>query len=183
MGAIVLDLRPGLGIGPFSLGMPICEAFDQIEQQPNIYDVVHVKYLDEDPLKLDIVISLPDHGFHLRFDPWSQRLRLIEIFDVKRLQMRYAATVIGGPSTLATFVAVYSTFGPTFPGIYDKDRGVYTLFYPGLSFSFRFLLSIRIVVIMEKRSCPWSSQMALLQLHAVSLSMIALQIVKLVWVH
>ncbi|KAG5534594.1 hypothetical protein RHGRI_022645 [Rhododendron griersonianum] len=145
MGAIVLDLRPGLGIGPFSLGMPICEAFDQIEQQPNIYDVVHVKYLDEEPLKLDIVISFPDHGFHLRFDPWSQRLRLIEIFDVKRLQMRYAATLIGGPSTLATFVAVYTLFGPTFPGIYDKDRGVYTLFYPvcvdacglqGLSFSF-----------------------------------------------
>lgn len=31
---------------------------------------------------------------------------------------------------LATFVAVYALFGPTFPGIYDKDRGVYTLFYP-----------------------------------------------------
>lgn len=29
------------------LGMPICEAFAQIEQQPNIYDVVHVKYFDE----------------------------------------------------------------------------------------------------------------------------------------
>lgn len=28
-------------------GMPICEAFAQIEQQPNIYDVVHVKYYDE----------------------------------------------------------------------------------------------------------------------------------------
>ena len=127
-------------------GMPICEAFAQIEQQPNIYDVVHVKHFDEvwfkivcwlcclctiengliitfqyaffyfldavfcligflflwevwgiyiyiymyvciwltsrhltlyayylqDPLKLDIVISFPDHGFHLRFDPWSQ---------------------------------------------------------------------------------------------------------------
>ena len=26
----------------------------------------------QDPLKLDIVISFPDHGFHLRFDPWSQ---------------------------------------------------------------------------------------------------------------
>ena len=35
-----------------------------------------------------------------------------------------------GPSTLATFVAVYALFGPTFPGSYDKDRGVYTLFYP-----------------------------------------------------
>ncbi|KAG8383410.1 hypothetical protein BUALT_Bualt04G0009800 [Buddleja alternifolia] len=136
MGSIVLDLRPGLGIGPFSLGMPICEAFAHIEQQPNIYDVVHVKYYDEEPLKLDIVISFPDHGFHLRFDPWSQRLRLIEIFDVKRLQMRYATSLIGGPSTLATFVAVYALFGPTYPGIYDKDRGVYTLFYPGLSFAF-----------------------------------------------
>ncbi|KAJ4714261.1 UPF0183 protein [Melia azedarach] len=136
MGAIVLDLRPGIGIGPFSLGMPICEAFAQIEQQPNIYDVVHVKYFDEEPLKLDVVISFPDHGFHLRFDPWSQRLRLIEIFDVKRLQMRYATSLIGGPSTLATFVAVYALFGPTFPGVYDKDRSVYTLFYPGLSFAF-----------------------------------------------
>lgn len=136
MGAIVLDLRPGLGIGPFTLGMPICEAFAQIEQQPKIYDVVHVKYFDEEPLKLDIVISFPDHGFHIRFDPWSQRLRLIEIFDIKRLQMRYATSLIGGPSTLATFVAVYALFGPTFPGIYDKNRGVYTLFYPGLSFAF-----------------------------------------------
>ena len=31
----------------FISGMPICEAFAQIEQQPNIYDVVHVKYYDE----------------------------------------------------------------------------------------------------------------------------------------
>ncbi|XP_042024322.1 PHAF1 protein At3g51130-like isoform X1 [Salvia hispanica] len=136
MVSIILDLRPGGGLGPFTLGMPICEAFAQIEQQPNIYDVVHVKYYDEEPLKLDIVISFPDHGFHLRFDPWSQRLRLIEIFDIKRLQMRYATSLIGGTSTLATFVAVYALFGPTYPGIYDKDRGVYTLFYPGLSFAF-----------------------------------------------
>ncbi|GFY93946.1 hypothetical protein Acr_09g0003920 [Actinidia rufa] len=50
--------------------------------------------------------------------------------------MRYATSLIGGPSTLATFVAVYSLFGPTFPGTYDKDRGVYTLLYPGLSFAF-----------------------------------------------
>lgn len=35
-----------------------------------------------------------------------------------------------GPSTLGTFVAVYALFGPTFPGIYDKERGVYCLFYP-----------------------------------------------------
>ncbi|XP_039135388.1 UPF0183 protein At3g51130 isoform X1 [Dioscorea cayenensis subsp. rotundata] len=136
LGAITLDLRPGLGIGPFTIGMPICEAFAQIEHQPSIYDVVHVKYLDEEPLKLDIVIAFPDHGFHLRFDPWSQRLRVIEVYDVKRLQMRYATSLIGGPSALATFLAVCNLFGPTYPGIHDKETGVYTLFYPGLSFAF-----------------------------------------------
>jgi hypothetical protein len=47
MGAIDLDLRPGLGLGPFSLGMPIREAFAKIKEQPNIYDVVHVKSFDE----------------------------------------------------------------------------------------------------------------------------------------
>ncbi|KAF3574052.1 hypothetical protein F2Q69_00061663, partial [Brassica cretica] len=136
MGSTVFDLKPGVGIGPFYIGMPICDAFGKIEQDPNVYDVVHVKYYDEDPLKLDVVISFPDHGFHLRFDPSSQRLRLIEIYDVKRLQMRYGNSTIGGPSTLATFVAVYALFGPTFPGIYDKERGIYALFYPGLSFEF-----------------------------------------------
>lgn len=35
-----------------------------------------------------------------------------------------------GPATLATFVAVYALFGPTYPGIFDKDRCIYTLFYP-----------------------------------------------------
>lgn len=106
MGAITLDLRPGLGVGSFTLGehprtlstrrrpgrdrrllpcfplgldkreiktcslshtlakvlnfdpiltrdlvigagMPISDAFAQIEHHPNIYDVVHVKYFDE----------------------------------------------------------------------------------------------------------------------------------------
>ncbi|XP_062219872.1 PHAF1 protein At3g51130-like [Phragmites australis] len=113
MGAITIDLRPGLGVGPFTLGMPISNAFAQIEHQPNIYDVVHVKYFDE-------------------------RLRLIEIYDVKRLQLRYATSLIGGPATLATFAAVYALFGPTFPGIYDKERGIYTLFYPVCRLSFGF---------------------------------------------
>lgn len=36
---------------PYCSGMPICEAFAHIEQQPNIYDVVHVKYFDEVCLK------------------------------------------------------------------------------------------------------------------------------------
>lgn len=39
-------------------GMPICEAFAQIEQQPNIYDVVHVKHFDEVWFKIYTVLCL-----------------------------------------------------------------------------------------------------------------------------
>lgn len=136
MGALTLDLRPGKGLGSFNLGMPVCEALAYVEQHRDVFDVVHVKYSDEEPLALDLVISFPDHGFHLRFEPRSQRLRLIEVYDVQRLQMRYATSSIGGPTVAATFVAVYALFGPTFPGHYDTGRCIYTLFYPGLCFAF-----------------------------------------------
>ena len=39
-------------------------------------------------LEQDIVINFPEHGLHLRFEPRSQRLRLIEVYDVSRLQAR-----------------------------------------------------------------------------------------------
>lgn len=35
----------------------------------------------------DIVINFPEHGMHLRFEPRSQRLRLVEVYDVSRLQV------------------------------------------------------------------------------------------------
>lgn len=38
-------------------------------------------------LDQDIVINFPEHGLHLRFEARSQRLRLIEVYDVSRLQV------------------------------------------------------------------------------------------------
>lgn len=38
--------------------MPICDAFARIEEQPDIYDVVHVKYSDE-------VLTGYDHVFEI----------------------------------------------------------------------------------------------------------------------
>ncbi|MCO5577619.1 hypothetical protein L7F22_031450 [Adiantum nelumboides] len=136
MGTLTLDLRPGAGLGPFLLGMPVCDAFAYVDQHPDTFDAVQVKYHDDEPLLCDLVVSFPSHGFHLRFEPRSQRLRLIEVSDVQKLQMRYATSSIGGTNIAATFVAVYALFGPTFPGTYDMDRCSYTLFYPGLSFAF-----------------------------------------------
>ncbi|GBG83065.1 hypothetical protein CBR_g36682 [Chara braunii] len=133
---VTVDLRPGVGLGPFTLGMPVCEALAFVEQHRQIYESVDIKYCEEDPLLLDLVLSFPLHGFYLRFEPRSQRLRLIEVFDITKLQMRYATSVIGGPNIPTTFVLIYALFGPTFPGTYDGSSGFYSLFYPGLSFRF-----------------------------------------------
>jgi len=35
----------------------------------------------------DVVINFPEHGMHLRFEPRSQRLRLVEVYDLSRLQV------------------------------------------------------------------------------------------------
>ena len=63
-------------------------------------------------LEQDIVINFPEHGLHLRFEPRSQRLRLIEVYDVSRLQARtplaptpcslVPARHRGGPSSCRT---------------------------------------------------------------------------------
>ncbi len=54
---------------------------------------------------------------HLRFEQWSQRLRLIEVYDVSRIQVCYGKSVVGGVSKAATFERIYELFGPTFPGV------------------------------------------------------------------
>lgn len=49
----------------------------------------------QEPLKLDIVISFPDHGFHLRFDPWSQVLLLCtSILMLELLLVRHNVLLI-----------------------------------------------------------------------------------------
>eukprot|EP00898_Chlorokybus_atmophyticus_P003930 jgi/Chlat1/4538/Chrsp29S04451 len=136
MGLLSLELRPGVGIGPFTLGMPVCEAIAYAQRHVDLYPKVDINFLDDEPLQQDLLLNFSEHGFHLRFDPDSQRLRLIEVYDLCKLQLRYATSVIGGPNTAATFVLIYALLGPTFPGEFDEDNVLYSLHYPGLFFLF-----------------------------------------------
>lgn len=36
----------------------------------------------------DLLVNLPEHGMHLCFEGSSQRLRLIEVYDLSRLQVQ-----------------------------------------------------------------------------------------------
>jgi len=42
---------------------------------------------------MDIVLDLVEDGFLLRFEPISQRLKMIEIYDVPKLTLSYCGSV------------------------------------------------------------------------------------------
>ncbi|EIE18598.1 UPF0183-domain-containing protein [Coccomyxa subellipsoidea C-169] len=133
---LTLELFPGQGLGNFTLGMPLYEAVNLIRKKRSDFSCVEVKYATQALFDQDIVINFPEHGMHLRFEPRSQRLRLVEVYDVSRLQASSPLAVTGGASHPSTFVRVYDIFGPTYPGEYDEHNRMYSLHYPGVVFLF-----------------------------------------------
>jgi hypothetical protein len=135
-----MRVSPGIGVGPFNLGLLLNEAIELLQtgtpQKP-----FKIMYNEGDPLSSTITVCVPDDGLQLRFDPLTQRLVLIDFFDLTKVQLSYASprkreSVFAGPKVLATFLLVYDLFGPTYPGHYDFERKAYFLEYNGLSFLF-----------------------------------------------
>ncbi len=83
-----------------------------------------------------MVVNLPEHGFHLRFEARSQCLRLIEVHDPTRVHCRYNGALVDGGASAVTLQRVSALFGPTFPGEMCAERGLVALHYPGLTFLF-----------------------------------------------
>lgn len=125
------------------LNSKICEAIAIVQQHSDTLRQVEIKYDDDEVcggsdngVMLDIVVNFPSYGFHLLFEPITQLLRAVEVYDVTRIQLRYAMSLIGGTTSSASFVNLYERFGPTYAGEYDKEKGTYALGYPGLLFHF-----------------------------------------------
>ena len=129
---LTLDAVPGVGLGPFALGAAVGEVLELVAENAETYSRVEVK-VGEEP-EVDILISFPAHGFSLRVDARTQALRLVEVHDPSRLQLRYKGEVVGG-SAPVTLQRVSALFGPTFPGEAFAD-GLLALHYRGLVFLF-----------------------------------------------
>lgn len=132
---MVMKLSPGRGLGPFRIGMLVSQAIVELQTNYSAYPV-NFHYSSDKPLASDMLLDMPDMGFRLRFEPLTQRLRLIDVYDTKRVVMTYHGSSWSGPTTDSTFIRVYDLFGPTFPGKLDAGRGDYFLHYRGLSFTF-----------------------------------------------
>jgi len=124
---------PGKFVGPFQISMPLSEALKVI--QKSYLEYVHqieIIYDNLEPLSRDFIINFVDYSIQLKFCPLTQRLTVITIENLMKVQLLYASTAFTGDFNRSTFVKIYQLFGPTFPGKLEKDQNLYCLGYPGM---------------------------------------------------
>ncbi|KAG0053071.1 hypothetical protein BGZ83_001714 [Gryganskiella cystojenkinii] len=131
-----LAIAPGKHLGWFRLGTSLWDIIRLLRDQAALIPVVELKYSDENPFAADIVLRLASNGIELRFEPLSQRLKLIKVDDFSRLRLTYQGGEVSSTKALPTFLLAYKLFGPTYPGEFDGANHLYTLSYPGLSLVF-----------------------------------------------
>ncbi|KAF9906021.1 hypothetical protein EC991_001103 [Linnemannia zychae] len=131
-----LAIAPGKHLGWFRLGTSLWDVIRLLRDQAALIPAVELKYSDEHPFTADIVLRLASNGIELRFEPLSQRLKLIKVDDFSRLRLTYQGGEVSSTKALPTFLLAYKLFGPTYPGEFDGSKHLYTLRYPGLSLVF-----------------------------------------------
>ncbi|XP_034947426.1 UPF0183 protein CG7083 [Chelonus insularis] len=135
-----LEVVPERSIGceqwEFILGMHFSQSVSIIQSQVGIIRGVQVLYSDTNPLEVDLVINLPHDGIRLIFDPVVQRLKIIEIYNMKLVKLKYCSLPFNSPEVLPSIEQIEHSFGATHPGVYDSDKQVFVLNFRGLSFYF-----------------------------------------------
>ncbi|KAI8333191.1 hypothetical protein EDC96DRAFT_526126 [Choanephora cucurbitarum] len=133
---IELVVVPGRSLGPFRLGSSLWDTLQLLLDKPNFFPSVELKYSQEHPLEHDFIISLSANGLHLRYDASLQRLKSVECYDPSKVKLVYQNSDVSSSRTIPTFLLIYKSFGPTYPGEFDAKLSIYTLKYPGLAFTF-----------------------------------------------
>ncbi|CAH8631879.1 unnamed protein product [Schistosoma haematobium] len=136
-----IEVVPELGIRhklwEFVLGIPIQQMIDILRKQDHTIKNVDFWYSDKDPFSMNLVLVLPDDGVKFHFDPFLQRLRIIEVFDLSSITLRYWSQYFNSPSILPTMQEVLRIFGSTKPLAPAESDGDYQLTYRGITFILR----------------------------------------------
>lgn len=135
-----LEIIPERSLGcdawEFVLGMHFSQSVAIIQSQVGIIRGVQVLYSDQNPLAVDLVINMPLDGVRLIFDPVAQRLKVIEVYNMKLVKLRYCGMCFNSPEVAPSIEQVEHCFGATHPGLYDSQRHLFALNFRGLSFYF-----------------------------------------------
>nr|CAG4640892.1 EOG090X06XP [Eulimnadia texana] len=135
-----LEVVPERSLGceqwEFILGMHFSQAVSIMQNQVAVMKKVQFIYNEDFPLSSDMVLSLSQDGIRLLFDPVLQRLKVIEVFNMKSVKLKYCGLAFNSPEVVPTIDQIDHSFGATHPGVYDAERKLFTLNFRGLSFSF-----------------------------------------------
>ncbi|CAB3364543.1 Hypothetical predicted protein [Cloeon dipterum] len=99
-----LEVLPEKSLGcqswEFILGMHFSQAVSVIQSQIGIIKGVHVLYSESDPLNFDLILDLTHDGIRLLFHPVSQRLKVIEVYNMKlsKLKIHLVPLTLGSES-------------------------------------------------------------------------------------
>ncbi|XP_076336430.1 phagosome assembly factor 1 isoform X1 [Tachypleus tridentatus] len=118
------------------LGMAFCQAVHILQQQFRVIRRVEVVYSELNPLTMDLIINLTQDGIKLIFDSVSQRLKIIEVYNMTKVKLKYCGLPFCSPEVSPTIEQIDHSFGATHPGVYDSVQQVFALNFRGLSFCF-----------------------------------------------
>lgn len=119
------------------LGMSLYQVIQILKSNCETIKTVQLIYNDKDPISCDYMLNLANDGIILYFDSNNQRLKLIEISDLKKIRLRYYGNYFNNqPAVQPTFEQIIEIFGITSPGVYDNNSSVFLLRFPGLLFTF-----------------------------------------------
>ncbi|KAK2187623.1 hypothetical protein NP493_159g00036 [Ridgeia piscesae] len=135
-----LEVQPERSLGneqwEFSLGMPFYQAVHILRKQDRIIKGVQVWYSDQNPLLTDLVINLSQDGVRLIFDSTSQHLKIIEVYNLAKVKLKYCGVHFNAAHIRPTIEQIDQSFGATHPGVYNSERQLFVLNFRGLSFEF-----------------------------------------------
>ncbi|XP_033626369.1 UPF0183 protein C16orf70 homolog [Asterias rubens] len=135
-----LEVVPGRSLGSenweFVLGMPFSQAVNILRRQCRVIKEVQVIYCESVPLAIDLVLNLVQDGIRLIFDSHIQRLRVIEVYNLSKVKLKYCGKHFSSPLVQPTIEQVDSSFGATKPAVYDSQQQLFSINFRGLSFLF-----------------------------------------------
>jgi hypothetical protein len=128
----------GEGVGPFRLGMGISEAVSVLSNDHHRLNFEINFPQPEKVLNEEIIISLLSWGIRLRFQPASQKLYLVDYYDISQRRFSIKGSVFGGggqANSPVTFEMLHKYLGPTLPGTIVEDE-YFLCNFDGASFLF-----------------------------------------------
>lgn len=135
-----LEVVPERSLGneqwEFVLGMPVSQCVQILKKQCMVIKSVQVIYSEANPLAVDLILNLPNDGIRLIFDSSVQRLKIIEVYQMGKVKLKYCGVHFNSPRMEPTIDQIDQSFGATHPGVYDSSHQLFILNFRGVSFTF-----------------------------------------------